>query len=197
MAGFGPGELQMAILKHVAGHGSGATVDLALTLGIPAKHVSKAASLLMDRGYLTRRRIGIYMPTSAGLAALASGHIITSGPVDKNATVLNRGDANKFRDRLWRSMRLRLVFTINDIVSDAIDGEQDAINDAGRYLRILKSAGYVIELPGRVEGTRPGSNGFKRFRLSRNTGPRAPLHRSKLGILHDFNTREDVPCFLS
>lgn len=84
--------------------------------------------------------------------------------------------------------------TIHDLVCDAIRDEADAVNDASRYIRILKAAGYLAEMRGRAPGSRPGSNGFKRFRLIRNTGPRAPLHRSKLAILHDFNTGEDVAC---
>lgn len=191
---FGPGELQMAVLLLVASRRSVTTVAASLALDVPAKRISKAASSLIARGYLTRSRNGLYGITIAGADAAASGKGITSGPIDASATVLARPVTDGLRDRLWRSMRLRGSFTIHDVVCDAVDGEADAVTDAGRYIRHLKAAGYIRDLPGRVPGTRPGSNGFKRFRLVRNTGPRAPLHRSKLGVIHDFNIGEDVPC---
>lgn len=170
------------------------TVKLAQLIGITSKRASKAAASLIARRYAARPRIGIYAITPTGKLALASGVRISSGPLDKSASVLVRKVTNGFRDRLWTSMRLRRTFTIRDLLADAESGEKDAENDAGRYLRILASAGYVKIEAGREPGTKPGSNGFKRFRLAKNTGPRAPLHRSKLGLVHDFNTGEDLPC---
>lgn len=191
---FGPGELQMAVLRAVQKRGRAATIHIAEDLQVAPKRVSKAASCLVGRKYLSRIRIGIYAMTNAGVAALASGKVITSGPIDANSSALTRAATYGFRDRLWQSMRMRGSFTIHDLVCDAVNGEGDAVNDTSRYIRYLKLAGYVRELPGRVTGTKPGSNGYKRFRLIRNSGPRAPLYRSKLGVLHDFNTGEDVPC---
>lgn len=191
---FGPGELQTVVLRAVQKRGQAATLHIAQDLAVPEKRVSKAASSLIDRRYLRRVRIGIYEITPTGVAALATGQVITSGPIDASANALARPVTNGFRDRLWQSMRMRGSFTIHDLVCDAVDGEADAVTDAGRYIRYLKAAGYIRDLPGRVPGTKPGSNGFKRFRLAKNTGPRAPLHRSKLGVLHDFNTGKDVPC---
>lgn len=194
MSGFGPGELQTAVLKAVQDAGRDTTASLAVQLGISAKRASKAASALVLRGYLVRIGVGCFKLTSTGTVALASSKVITSGPINADATVPHRAITYGFRDRLWQSMRMRGSFTIHDVVSDAVDAEADAINDASRYIRILKGAGYVRDLPGRVAGTRPGSNGYKRFKLVKNTGPRAPLHRSKRGVIHDFNTGEDVPC---
>lgn len=194
MASFGPGELQMAVLQHIAVPLTASTIQIALALEMSQRQVSKAASSLVDRGYISRKRPGIYEITLCGLQAIADGKIITSGPIDASGNVLARPETNGFCDRVWRSMRLRGTFTISDVVCDAVDGERDAMSCARRYIRVLKSAGYVAELPGRRKGTKPGSNGLKRFRLDRNTGPRAPLHREKLGIVHDFNTGEDFPC---
>lgn len=184
----------MAVLQHLALPLTAPTIQIALALEVSPKRVSKAAASLVDRGYISRDRPGIYKITFRGLQAIADGKVITSGPVDASGNVLSRPETNGFRDRVWRSMRLRQVFTISDVVCDAVDGERGAVNNAGSYIRILKSAGYVSELPGLRKGMRPYSNGMKRFRLDRNTGPRAPLHRSKLGIMHDFNTGEDFPC---
>lgn len=196
MSKYNPGKLQMAVLRQAGIMEPVTVAELATALDMPCKSVSKAASLLIARGYLSRRRVGLFDCTLAGREAIDSGRVITSGPLDAAANVLVRKATNGFRDRLWRSMRMRdgRSFTIHDLVCDAIDQETDAINDASRYIRILRAAGFVRELPGRAPGTRPGSNGFKRFGLVKNTGPRAPLHRSKLGIVHDFNTGEDVPC---
>ena len=196
MSGFGPGDLQQRMLELLAKAGATGmpTIKLAQLVGVTAKRTSKAAASLISRRYAVRARIGIYEITPAGRAALASGVRISSGPLDKNATVLVRPITNGFRDRCWTSMRLRRIFTIRDLVADAEAGEKDAENDAGRYVRILISVSYIKAETSREPGTKPGSNGYKRFRLVKNTGPRAPLHRSKLGIVHDFNTGEDLPC---
>jgi len=194
MAIYRPGVLQMAVLQHLSSGLMVPTHMIAKAMDVSPKQVSRAAASLIDRAYARRSHVGIYEITARGKEALAAGVIITSGPIDASANVLLRQETNRFLDRVWRSMRLRGVFTISDVVCDAVDGERDAMTSAGRYIRILKSAGYVVDLPGRRKGTRPGSNGSKRFRLVRNTGPRAPLHRSKLGIVHDFNTGEDFPC---
>jgi hypothetical protein len=100
-----------------------------------------------------------------------------------------------FRERAWRSMRIRRRFTIGDIVSDAArETEKDARNNATRYVWLLRRAGYVRAMPHRQQGTALTSNGFKVFALVQDTGPRAPIWRQAQAVLHDFNLGEDIAC---
>ena len=100
-----------------------------------------------------------------------------------------------FRQRIWAAMRVRRVFSIGDITSDAARGDEATARDnAKRYVRVLVAAGFLTEATRRRPGTALTSNGFKMFRLSRNTGPRAPVFSKTRRMVHDPNTREVVPC---
>lgn len=170
------------------------TIDqLCLSLGMPRRKVSNSAALLLRRDYLIRTAVGCYQLSEAGLTAAASGELITSGPNGPNEKV--RAFANTFRQRAWRSMRIRRAFSIADVVADAATEEDsNAASNAARYIHYLKSAGYVAELPRRRIGTALTSNGFKQFLIRRDTGPLAPVVRVSRKIIHDFNIGKDIPC---
>lgn len=89
---------------------------------------------------------------------------------------------------------MSVTFTIGDIAMAAASAKDaNAEDNVQRFLNVLRHAGYVVELPIRQRGTRLTSNGFKRFRLLKNTGPLAPGVRRR-DCIHDWNTGEDVPC---
>lgn len=188
-----PGRAPTAMLQALA-DGSCQTIDqLEPRLDLTRRQVSEAAACLLRRDYLMRMATGCFQLTDAGLAAAANGEVITSG---------RRGTRDKtkvlrdtLRARAWRSMRIRTRFTINDLVTDAAR-PTDAMpgDNLQRYLRVLKMAGYVVAEARRAPGTATTSNGFICFRLIRNTGRMAPIYRSSIGVIHDPNTGEDVPC---
>ena len=92
-------------------------------------------------------------------------------------------------------MRMGASFTSGEIAMTALSAPGDgAENNLRWYVRRLKQAGYLVELPVRQQGAKLTSNGFKRFRLIRDTGYQAPVYRPKLKALHDYNIGEDVPC---
>jgi len=188
-----PGKAPTALLNILA-DGSCRTIDqLEVDLDLTRRQVSDAASCLLRRDYLDRMAAGCYQLSEAGIAAAAAGEVIKSGPRGPHSGI--REFRNTLRERAWRSMRLRGRFTIPDLVADAAtEDDSDPVGNIGRYLRALRGAGYVIELPRRAEGSAMTSNGFKRWILSRDTGPKAPSVRSKVNAIHDFNTGEDVPC---
>lgn len=194
MRAYGSGELQTSLLRQLHRDSNATQKTLAEALGVTRKRVSGAASALIARGYVNRLAWGMYELTDAGRTVVESGGRVRGGPADCMAMVLTRSARDGFRDRLWRSIRLRGVFTLQDLVADATNGEADPMDRAQRFVRYLRSAGYIVELRGRARGTVRWSNGFKRFRLVKNTGPRAPICREKYGVLHDPNTGEDVPC---
>lgn len=180
-------------LLQALAHGQSRDIDeLVRALGLSRRQVSDAAAILVRRDLVERLIPGCYRLTDTGRAAAAGNARITSGPTGPTGAIPRRRDT--FRERAWRSMRVRRAFTVDDIVSDAGRGEADIRNNAQSYLRQLRLAGYVGERPNRQPGTAPSSPGFKRFMLVRDTGPQAPAYRSALNALHDFNTGEDVPC---
>ncbi len=188
-----PGELAQALLPELATGGRQNTATLSDALNASRRQVSDAAALLARRELLCRPATGVYQLTKAGHSAAVEGISLTSGPKAPHGKVHVHQDT--FRERAWRSMRIRRRFTIGDVVADAArESEKDAHNNAARYVGILRKAGYLRELPRRWPGTAPGSNGFKVFSLIQNTGPRAPVWRQARSVLHDFNTGEDVPC---
>jgi hypothetical protein len=137
--------------------------------------------------------VGCYQLTPEGLAAAAAGEVITSGPKGPGQKVPEYRDT--FRQRAWTSMRMQRLFTVPDIVLEAARTEDgNPVDNLQRYLKALAAAGYVRVSPHRVEATAPTSNGYKRFLLHRDTGPRAPVVLSKRPGIHDFNTGEDVLC---
>lgn len=179
---------------HALSAGGCFTIDqLCSSLGLTRRQVSDGAALLLRRDYLIRTAVGCYQLTDAGLAAASSGEVIRSGPKGPNGKA--RVVSNTFRQRAWRSMRIRRAFSIADIVADAATEEDgNPKGNATRYVYHLKSAGYVAELPRRQPGSALTSNGFKRFMIARDTGPLAPVFRVDQQIFHDLNTGKDMPC---
>ncbi|MGH1355345.1 MAG: hypothetical protein ACRBBS_09725 [Thalassovita sp.] len=152
-----------------------------------------AIARLENRGYLKHIATSTWLPTAAGLEAVRDDVRITSGPSGPSGTIPR--PKNTFRQRAWRSMRFRTQFTIGNLVTDAGNGDEDREREnAMRYVRQLRSAGIVAELPRRVKGTAIGSNGYKQFILLRDLGPDAPAFRAKKNAIHDFKSGEDFPC---
>jgi len=188
-----PGAVPTAILNELGGGACFTVGELVDRLEVSRRQVTNGALRLLRRDYLMKSGEGCFKLTETGLAAAAAGEVITSGP--KGATGAVPRHKNTFRERAWRSMRIRRRFTIGDVTSDADSGDgTDAYGNARRYIAQLKSAGYVAELPRREVGSAIGSNGFKRFILRRDTGPVAPVFRARQKCLHDFNLGEDVSC---
>ncbi len=188
-----PGKAPTALLQKLSG-GLCLTIDqLAEDLDLTNRQVSSAAALLLRRNYLERMAVGCYQLTPEGLVAAAAGEVIRSGPRGPRDRVQEFKDT--FRQRAWSSMRMQRLFTIPDILLEAArPTDADPSTNLNRYLLALTRAGYVISSPHRAPGTSPTSNGYKRYLLQRDTGPRAPVVLQKRPGLHDFNIGEDVPC---
>lgn len=178
-----------ALLRALAG-GPLTRAEVKERLGFDWRQTTNSARALMRRGYLTVLEGGSYQLSDAGREAAGRGEAVSGG---RHVAVKSVRDT--FRERAWRAMRVRKVFTIGEVVADAVsEAEGQPRDNAARYINRLKQAGYIKEAPRRVPGTAIGSNGFKRFVLVRNTGPRAPVYREALASIHDPNTGEDVPC---
>lgn len=188
-----PGKAPTALLAALSDGACRTIAELEAELDLTRRQVSDAASCLLRRDYLERMVAGCYQLTAEGRDAAANGEIITSGPKGPHSGV--REQSNTLRERVWRSMRIRGRFTVQDLLADAANGDDLRPDDnVRRYLRALRDAGYVVEFVRRADGVAPTSNGHKRWMLSRNTGPKAPTLLSKKRALRDLNTGEDVPC---
>lgn len=175
-------------LLHLLGDGTCRTLDeLERSFDMTRSQITDAAARLMKRDLLIRMGSGCYQLTDAGIAAATAGEKVRPGPRGPRDKV--RVVKNTLRERVWRSMRFRGKFTVPDLVCDAATPtDTRATDNIHCYLRALWKAGYVTALPRRAEG------GFKVWRLSRNTGPLAPIVLTKVAAIRDRNTGEDVPC---
>jgi hypothetical protein len=181
-----PGAVPTALLQELS-TGACRTVDQLISdLGVKRSQVKNAALVLMRRNYLMRMGAGCLQLTELGVSAAASGEVISAGPAGPLKQIRHRRET--FRQRAWMSMRIRRRFSIGDISSDAETAESvEPYKAVSKIIRQLKKAGYVSEVPNRKRGTRV-------FILTKDTGPRVPAYREELQVLHDFNTKKDVPC---
>nr|WP_319485491.1 hypothetical protein [uncultured Cohaesibacter sp.] len=192
------GDLSNAVL-HRLSDGQCHTIDH-LDYALPdfkRREIVKCAGRLVMRGLLERVELGCYQLTDDGKQIIASGQKITSGPIRADRG-LSRKPRETLRQRAWNAMRMSGAFTIGDIVMAASTGsEKNADNNLQRYFCALVKARYLTVLPVRVRGTKLTSNGFKRFRLMKDTGPIAPIYRANKGCLFDHNLGERgeiIPC---
>lgn len=179
------------VLRALASAAAGRDIDaLVAELDLNRRQITNATVKLLQKGLILRQRDGVLRLTEDGVAAAAEGTVIRG-----SRQKVSRSQRNTFRERAWRSMRVRRRFTISEVVSDAAGPDDRQPDDnARRYVSRLRQAGFVMELPRRAPGTALSSNGFKRFALVRNSGPRAPVWCGEKGTVHDFNTGEDHPC---
>lgn len=169
--------------------------QLAVRSVIPRHEVVKTVGYLINRGYLTRTELGVYILTPEGEEALANGVEIRSGPIGPDTGKSRKPFADTIRQRAWNAMRIVGAFSTPDLVCAACEdpGDKDHHN-IQRYCRALKEAGYLIEMPNREAGSAETSNGFKRYRLLNNTGEIAPTFRNTKKEVFDHNTKEVFPC---
>lgn len=186
---------QAALLAVMATGNSGPlTLDqLDATLPIGRKQIATAAAKLIQRSYVERLETGVYALTLTGRKALEDGASLTSGPHrGKRKHPLYR---DSLQQRAWTAMRLSQRFTIGDIVTLAAqEGDKHPEQSLQRYFYRLTRAGYLVELPTRVKGSKETSNGFKQWRIARDTGEHSPRWLDRQQAFKDWNTREVFPC---
>ncbi len=183
---------QMAVRDALADGGCRTIAELAEMAGIDRKKVSTTMCRLILRGLAERVERGCFRLTERGMQSARDGEVIRSGP-QKRHSGLTRPRRNSFRQRAWAAMRMSGKFTVPEILRLAArpgtrGGSADNLH---RYLRALEQAGYVRRLPVRQRGTAPGSNGFIRWMLVRDSGPQAPTVRRDGSVL-DRNTGEII-----
>lgn len=155
--------------------------------------IIKVMSRLISRGAVERLENGVYRLTDFGESLKTNGNlkIFHSGPYGQYNR--NKRSSDTLRNRIWRLILLNRKVTINELVGLAIDGaEKDPTNNIRKYLRALVKSGYLREMPRRLKGDVPGSNGFKQYMLIKDSGHLAPVMRSDKKEVYDPNTGEVV-----
>lgn len=169
--------------------------ELAVAMQLERGQITNAALRLISRHLVERVERGCFQLTEAGIAAKRDGLVMKPGPRRKH----NRSKVcrDSLRARLWRAARLKRKFTLPDLLSIACNEDETANpSNARRYISHLASAGYLVTLPGRRQGTDLTSNGFLRYSLVRDNGNRHPVLRDRADgwEVWDPNTREVFPC---
>lgn len=95
------------------------------------------------------------------------------------------------RQRAWWVLRARGMVTIPMLLSSISDGsEKSAHSNLSKYMRALEQAGFITRAASRERGQAKTSNGFLRYRLTRNNGRIAPVYRVAAREVFDPNTGE-------
>jgi DNA-binding IclR family transcriptional regulator len=120
--------------------------------------------------------------------------LTTAGHAFASASAARRGQRpTSLAERAWAALRQLRKATVADLTQLASRGTERRPEARVRtYLGVLKRAGYVGTLRGRVPGATPGTT-VKRYVLLRDTGPLAPRWQRSHDRMLDLNTGEAFP----
>lgn len=165
---------------------------LAKKLNGENRRVVRSIDVLRRRGLVERLETGLYRLTPSGEQARHDGAQIKSGPKEAHTGRARR--PAPFRAGIWKVLRFGEATTVPDLLSLIPENDHGKAprSNAHKYLSHLVEAGFVIELPTRDPGTAVTSNGFKRFRLINDTGPKAPYWSWKEQRVIDPNRMEEA-----
>lgn len=181
---------QIAVLS-VIGDGAVNLNELETRLPLDRAQITAATGRLIIRGLLEREETGVYRRSPEGMRALRDGLKVGGAPHKVRKDPIY---ARSLRQRAWAAMRLTIRFTVGSLAELAVIDERDGEDSIRRFCLALTRAGYLAELPTRKRGAVAGSNGFKQWRLIRDTGELAPRYMQSKGAFADRNTREVFRC---
>lgn len=161
--------------------------------GFDARAVENCCGKLRKHGLLVKTQRGCHKLTPAGIVAFKQGAKLRSGP--KGAHTGRKIVTGTVRERAWSALRITGKGSVPDVIMlAAAGGEKDIAGNIGKYFTALCRAGYLQKLRVRDPGASLTSNGYVRWLLVRNSGPLAPVWRTKAGSVYDPNTEEEHPC---
>lgn len=193
--------VQQAVLRALpSAPATISTVDLAKAAGIDRHAVPMVVERLARRGLALKIKLGHYRRTKLGDKLVADQVELKPGPkrhgIDASGNAaprMPRAKNDTLRARVWAALRAMKKATIPELLELAAGGnERDPHSNARRYLRILASAGVVRLLDHRAPGLALTSNGFQRYALIDDLGPKAPIWRAKANHLWDPNKQTPV-----
>lgn len=156
--------------------------------------IVQSVGRMISHGLAERVERGCYQLTKTGERSALEGDVMRCGPKGPDTAAARKPIPDTLRQRAWNVMRLPGIFTVPDLVAVAIiNGENSPTVNLQIYCKGLEKAGYLLELADRVEGTKPRSRGFVRYRLIKDTGEIAPVLRRTKRTIYDHNLRKEVP----
>ncbi|MCW9036239.1 MAG: hypothetical protein OQJ97_18635 [Rhodospirillales bacterium] len=155
------------------------------------RRVVKFLAALVNREMVDKPETNQFILNKSGLEFREAGRKITSGPTKPHSGP-RKHIAGTVRGAVWKVLREGNKTTIPEIESLIDDESRSHASNIGKYLNILKKAGYVKVMPKREQGFALTSNGFNRYLLIKNTGPLNPIWSAKLGGVYDRNLSEMV-----
>lgn len=171
-------------------------VKMAELTGMESRQVEGAVRLLRKHGLLEKTGQDCHRLTSAGKEALNAEMRLHSGPKGGWSGGARRVIKNTLRERIWRAICIRRKFTVPEIITLVVDGNErgDVTSGTQKYIRALAKAGYLVEMKRREPCISPTSPGFKRWWLPdvRYTGPQAPAVRNGYTAVYDPNTETEI-----
>ncbi len=211
----GVAHVQMRLLVVLKGKpATTLTVNaMAKAAGLPMIDAQKAAAKLKSRGLLTRPEKGHYCVTNEGLSFLKADITLKSGPKAK-LTGARRQQSGTQRHKIWQLLRTGKAFTLNELaalsaktlddpccsksnVEHSVDhqnqGRQSTdLQSIGRYITYLVAAGLVRRFKHRAKANAITSNGYRRYRLVHDLGPKVPVVRYGGKMLYDPNMKAEI-----
>lgn len=188
-----PAPRALIVLGRLAvGDGDALSVDALVAAGAgDAKQVHSACRVLAGRALAEKTAPATYRITPAGRSLLAAGRAVNSGPRGPLGAV--RQWRASFRGRIWAALRMQRSGSLDSLVRLAVEGgERDPRGGALKYVSALEAAGYLQRLRA-APGSAPTSNGYVRWLLVRDSGPRPPVVRAAAREVWDPNTDTRYP----
>jgi hypothetical protein len=97
----------------------------------------------------------------------------------------SRITAGMGRQNMWRTMRIRKIFTLNDLIAlSSVDEHKIAEEEAKTYVSYLEKAGYLKKID-RLSMSKAT------FRFIRDTGPKSPMIQ-RVRRVYDPNLKQIV-----
>jgi len=171
----------------------------------PRKQVVKCLGRLIGRGLakaltaheqaFPRTQNGGYEATKDGRAFEKAGRNVSEHVLDYPAVtkpkVGPKANGDAFRDDLWKAFRFKKKASLRELI-EVVDkhGVVKVDTLAAAWMKALIGAGVAVLLPVRERGFAPTSNGFKRYALLRDLGPKPP--KPAADFLLDQNTGERI-----
>lgn len=100
------------------------------------------------------------------------------------------------REQFWNLLRCKEKLSIPealDVLLTPGDDVKLASRNLQSYINCLTKGGYIALLSARIPGTKPRSNGHRRWLLIDDTGRHPPTMSAKKGGIYDRNTRSMRP----
>jgi hypothetical protein len=199
---------QNAILAILVKIGKPVSLD-ALSLEAPVgsperKQTTKALGRLIGRGLVrtVQPKVttfpashGGYEATKEGRKFVQDGRRVSEHVLDYPAVTRpkegTKAKGEAFREALWKAFRFAKKATLHELIEVA--GDQGVVKVetlASAWMKALIRTGIAVELKTRASGFAPTSNGFKRYALVRDLGPKAPSIGR--GVVIDNNNGEQI-----